>query len=60
LPALTASFNLKGEPIVNSPFDAIKNFYTSGLDAPIIDRYLVVKATSPGQKLRAIAVGIRL
>jgi carbamoyltransferase len=44
---LNTSFNLKGEPIVNSPFDAIRTFYTSGLDALILDRYLVAK-TSPG------------
>jgi carbamoyltransferase len=40
---LNTSFNLKGEPIVNSPFDAIRTFYTSGLDALILDRYLICK-----------------
>jgi carbamoyltransferase len=40
---LNTSFNLKGETIVNSPFDAIRTFYTSGLDALIIDRYLIQK-----------------
>ena len=40
---LNTSFNLKGETIVNSPFDAIRTFYTSGLDALIIDRYLICK-----------------
>src|SRR6516225_6996581 len=40
---LNTSFNLKGEPIVNSPFDAIRTFYTSGLDALILDRYLIAK-----------------
>jgi carbamoyltransferase len=40
---LNTSFNLKGEPIVNTPFDAIRTFYTSGLDALIIDRYLLLK-----------------
>jgi len=38
---LTTSFNLKGEPIVNSPIDAIRTFYTSGLDVLILDRYLI-------------------
>jgi len=41
---LNTSFNLKGEAIVNSPFDAIRTFYTSGLDALILDRYLIAKA----------------
>jgi carbamoyltransferase len=40
---LNTSFNLKGEPIVNTPFDAIRTFYTSGLDALIIDQYLLLK-----------------
>jgi carbamoyltransferase len=40
---LNTSFNLKGEPIVNTPFDAIRTFYTSGLDALIIDHYLLLK-----------------
>ena len=40
---LNTSFNLKGEPIVNSPFDAIRTFYTSGLDALVLDRYLITK-----------------
>jgi carbamoyltransferase len=42
---LNTSFNLKGEAIVNSPFDAIRTFYTSGLDALILDRYLVSKTS---------------
>jgi carbamoyltransferase len=43
---LNTSFNLKGEPIVNSPFDAIRTFYTSGLDALILDRFLISKSSS--------------
>jgi carbamoyltransferase len=42
---LNTSFNLKGEPIVNSPFDAIRTFYTSRLDALILDRYLITKSS---------------
>jgi carbamoyltransferase len=44
---LNTSFNLKGEPIVNSPFDAIRTFYTSGLDALFLDRWLIQKTPSP-------------
>ena len=29
---LNTSFNLKGEPIVETPNDAIRTFYSSGLD----------------------------
>jgi carbamoyltransferase len=46
---LNTSFNLKGEPIVNSPFDAIRTFYTSGLDALILDRYRIAKTRSRNQ-----------
>jgi carbamoyltransferase len=43
---LNTSFNLKGEAIVNSPFDAIRTFYTSGLDALFLDRYLIAKTAT--------------
>jgi carbamoyltransferase len=49
---LNTSFNLKGEPIVNSPFDAIRTFYTSGLDALILDRCLIAKALPTDIKQR--------
>jgi len=40
---MNTSFNLRGEPIVCSPTDAIRTFYSSGLDALIIGNYLVEK-----------------
>lgn len=40
---LNTSFNLKGEPIVNSPEDAYKTFLNSGLDLLILENYLVEK-----------------
>ncbi len=40
---LNTSFNVKGEPIVCSPQDAIRTFYTCGLDALIMDRFLIEK-----------------
>lgn len=40
---LNTSFNVKGEPIVCSPIDAIRTFYSCGLDALIIGNYLVRK-----------------
>jgi carbamoyltransferase len=46
---LNTSFNWKGEPIVNSPFDAIRTFYTSGFDALILDRYLISKSPPSNQ-----------
>ena len=40
---LNTSFNLNGEPIVNSPDDALRTFVTCGLDALIIGSFLVEK-----------------
>jgi carbamoyltransferase len=40
---LNTSFNLKYEPIVSTPQQAIATFYASGLDALIIGNYLVRK-----------------
>lgn len=40
---LNTSFNIMGEPVVESPTDAIKCFYTTGLDILSIGSYLVYK-----------------
>lgn len=40
---LNTSFNVKGEPIVNSPLDAINCFLKTDLDALAIGGFLVVK-----------------
>jgi carbamoyltransferase len=40
---LNTSFNIRGQPIVNTPSEALATFYTSGLDAMVIDRFLVEK-----------------
>jgi carbamoyltransferase len=40
---MNTSFNLRGEAIVNTPTDAIRTFYSSGMDALVIGSYLVEK-----------------
>lgn len=40
---LNTSFNVKGEPIVSSPSDALRTFYNCGMDALVMGRYLVEK-----------------
>ncbi|MCL5043870.1 MAG: hypothetical protein M1336_01050 [Deltaproteobacteria bacterium] len=40
---LNTSFNLKGEPIVNTPEEAYSTFLRSGLDALVIGDYLIEK-----------------
>lgn len=45
---LNTSFNIRGEPIVNSPMDALKCFFTTGLDALVIDRFVLLKRRPRG------------
>jgi carbamoyltransferase len=40
---LNTSFNLRGEPIVNSPADAYKTFSRSGIDVLVLENYLIRK-----------------
>lgn len=40
---MNTSFNLKGEPIVNSPAEAFSTFVRSGLDILALERYIVLK-----------------
>jgi carbamoyltransferase len=42
---LNTSFNLKGEPMVNTPRDALRTFFSSGLDVLVMDNVLVHKAS---------------
>ncbi|CAH2798946.1 MAG: Carbamoyltransferase family protein [uncultured Paraburkholderia sp.] len=41
---VNTSFNTRGEPMVNSPHDAVESFWTSPLDALVIGPFLVQKA----------------
>jgi carbamoyltransferase len=40
---LNTSFNVMGEPIVNSPADAIRCFRGTGIDALVLGDHVVVK-----------------
>ena len=44
---LNTSFNIKGEPIVASPRDALRTFWTTGLDALAIGSFLIRKPNKP-------------
>ena len=39
----TISFNLNGEPIVDSPEDAIRTFYSCGLDVLYLGNVRIAK-----------------
>jgi len=40
---INTSFNTRGEPVVCSPRDAVESFWTSPLDALVINRFLLQK-----------------
>lgn len=45
---LNTSFNLKGEPIVGSPADALNTFRRSGMDMLVLENFVVRKDRRPG------------
>jgi carbamoyltransferase len=50
---LNTSFNLFGEPLVLTPRDAMRSYFASGLDALIIDMFVLSKAVMPTGNLPA-------
>jgi carbamoyltransferase len=46
---LNTSFNIKGEPIVCTPHDAIRTFSATGLDALALGPFLLMKSSNLGQ-----------
>ena len=44
---LNTSFNLKGEPIVATTLDALRTFFSSGLDVLVVGNYVVDKHQMP-------------
>ena len=40
---LNTSYNLRGEPIVNTPDEAVEDYLNTGMDALVLGRYLLEK-----------------
>lgn len=40
---INTSFNTSGEPIVESPIDAIKTFFSSGIDVLYLENFRITK-----------------
>lgn len=40
---MNTSFNLRGEPIVCTPTDAVRTFFSSGMDALVMGNFVVEK-----------------
>jgi len=47
---LNTSFNVRGEPIVNTPREALRCFYATGMDALVIGRYMIDKGWQPPEE----------
>jgi carbamoyltransferase len=56
---LNTSFNLKGDPIVCTPKDAIQTFYTSGLDDLVIGDFVVSKSVPARSKAAPVETLVR-
>jgi carbamoyltransferase len=46
---LNTSFNLKGEPIVNTPAEAFHTFTESGMDVLVLGEFVIDKSLQSGQ-----------
>ena len=44
---INTSFNIRGEPIVCTPFDAYKCMMGTGIDYTVMDRFLIKRADNP-------------
>jgi carbamoyltransferase len=42
---VNTSFNLFGEPLVVKPRDAVRSYFCSGIDALVIDNFVLSKAS---------------
>lgn len=47
---MNTSFNVRGEPIIVTPLDAVRCFYSNGLDALIMGDFLLTKKDTNSQK----------
>jgi len=47
---LNTSFNIRGEPIVNTPEDAFRCFMNTNMDALVLENYIILKQDQPNAK----------
>jgi carbamoyltransferase len=57
---LNTSFNLFGEPLVVTPRDAVRSYFSSGIDALIVDNFVLSKATVRVPSNLAATTSVRL
>ena len=49
---INTSFNIRGEPIVCSPYDALKCFMGTDLEVLVLGCYVLQKSDQPGELLK--------
>ena len=54
---VNTSFNVRGEPIVHSPADALRVFRQTGMDALAVGRHVVTKAALPDADRQPLSAG---
>ena len=47
---VNTSFNVRGEPIVNTPEDAFRCFMNTNMDVLVLENYLILKQDQPNAK----------
>ena len=47
---INTSFNVRGEPIVNTPEDAFRCFMNTNMDALVLENYIILKQDQPNAK----------
>jgi carbamoyltransferase len=52
---LNTSFNVRGEPVVNTVADALKCFFTTDMDALFLGPFALARADDTRARLRALA-----
>jgi carbamoyltransferase len=57
---VNTSFNLFGEPLVVTPRDAIRSYYCSGIDALVMDSFVLSKAASANVLRPVVGKGIAI
>jgi carbamoyltransferase len=52
---LNTSFNMAGEPLVARPQDAVRSYFCSGIDALVMENFVLSKAAIPQVVVRVRA-----
>jgi carbamoyltransferase len=57
---VNTSFNLFGEPLVVKSRDAVRSYFCSGIDALMIDNFLLSKTSAASISAASTSMGVRM